>query len=271
MPLTLSWSAATSLPVDGESLRPDALSGLSADEVARVRLPVGNGSAEVGELFRVEGDLADGHLVLVGDLRKVRAIGRGMTSGRLTIRGAAGSRLGAGMTGGTIEVDGSAGDWAGAEMRGGLLRIRGPAGDGLGAALPGSRLGMREGVILVEGTAGADVGLAMRRGLIAVLGPVGDGLGRAMIAGSIFAFGPVGRAPGSGMRRGMLALLGPESPEVPPTFRPSGRIRPPFMDLYLRQLREWGFPLADSAAPGPFARYNGDLLAKGQGEILIRA
>src|SRR5438093_892919 len=125
MPLTLTWSAATSLPVDGESLRPDALTGLSAGEVARVRLPVGKGSA------------------------------------------------------------------------------------------------------------GADIGLAMRRGLIAVLGPVGDGLGRAMIAGSIFAFGPVGRAPGSGMRRGTLALLGPEPPEIPPTFRPSGRVRPPFMSLYL--------------------------------------
>src|SRR4051794_36286727 len=118
MPLRLLWNGSTALPVEAEGLRPDALCALAAAEVARLRVPVGNTSAEVGELFRVEGDGADGQLVFEGDLRPVRRLGFAMASGTLTVRGDAGPHLGAGMSGGTIEVVGSAGAWAGAEMRG---------------------------------------------------------------------------------------------------------------------------------------------------------
>jgi formylmethanofuran dehydrogenase subunit C len=273
MPLTLRWNAATPLPVDGEGLRPDALAGLPAVEVARRPILVGNTLAEVGELFRIEGEMDDGRLVIEGDLSSLRGLGRGMAAGRLTIRGDAGPHLGAGMAGGTIEVLGTAGDWAGAEMRGGMLHVRGGAGHGLGAAEPGSRLGMRDGVILVEGSIGDEAGLAMRRGLIAVLAAAGAGLGRAMVAGSIFAFGRVGPYPGAGMKRGTLALFGlqrPDAPLVLPAFLPSGRYRPPFVTVYLRQLRAWGFPVPEASFGGTFERYNGDVVARGQGEILVR-
>jgi formylmethanofuran dehydrogenase subunit C len=269
MPLCLQWIGATTWPVEAEGLRPDALSARAAAEVARLRVPVGNAAAEVGELFRVEGDGADGRLEFEGDLRHVRRLGAAMASGTLSVRGDVGPHLGAGMTGGTIEVAGSAGAWAAAEMRGGLVRIRGTAGDLLGAAEPGSRLGMRDGVILVEGDVGDDAGLAMRRGLIAVSGRAGAGLGRAMIAGSAFAFGPVGPHPGAGMKRGTLALFGATATELLPSFLPSGRYRPPFVTLYLRQLRAWGFPVPDPAFAGTFRRYNGDRVERGQGEVLI--
>jgi formylmethanofuran dehydrogenase subunit C len=269
MPLRLLWNGSTTLPVEAEGLRPDALAALAPAEVARLRLPVGNATAELGELFRVEGDGADGLLVVEGDLRHVRRLGSALASGTLAVRGDAGSHLGAGMTGGTIEVVGSVGDWAGAELRGGLLRIRGRAGDHLGAALPGSRLGMRDGVILVEGQIGADAGRTMRRGLIAVAGRAGDGLGRAMIAGSVFAFGPIGRRAGAGMKRGTLALFDADTPELLPSFLPSGRYRPPFVTLYLRRLRAWGFPVPDAVFSGTFERYNGDRVEGGQGEVLI--
>lgn len=271
MPLTLNWLESTTLPVEAQALRPEDFATLSAAEVAARRVPIGNTSVEVGELFRVAGDGSDGHWILEGDLRHVRCLGSGMTSGRLTIRGDVGPYLGAEMLGGSIDLIGSAGPWAGAEMVGGTLRIQGSVGDYLGSAYPGSRRGMREGVILVEGSVGHDVGLAMRRGLIAIQGSTGDGLGRNMIAGSIFAFGVVGRYPGAGMKRGTMALFGADqaNPPILPTFRPGVRYRPPFLTIYLRALVNQGFPVPPTAFEGLCDKYNGDSLAKGQGEILL--
>ncbi len=269
MPLTLRWKDATRLPVEAEALRPSPLARASAGEVARLRLPLGNTSAEAGELFDVEGDGGDGHLVFEGDLRAVRAIGAGLTSGRITVRGDVGPRLGLGMSGGELRVEGSAGPWAGAEMSGGMLRISGDAGDGLGSALPGSRRGMTEGMILVGGSAGDDVGIAMRRGLIAVRGGLGVGAGRWMIAGTLFAFGPAGPMAGMGMKRGTIALFGHPGHLILPTFTASGRDRPPFVTLYLRRLASWGFDVPAAVLSGPLARYNGDRADRGQGEILV--
>lgn len=272
MPLTLRWKDATRLPVEAEALRPDAFAGLSASDVSRIRLPLGNTTAEVGELFATDGDPDDGHIILEGDLRPIRAIGAGLASGRITVRGDVGPRSGLGMSGGTLAIEGSAGPYAGAEMSGGLLRIAGDAGHGLGAALPGSRRGMTEGVILVRGSAGDDVGLAMRRGLIAVGGQVGVGAGRWMIAGSLFAFGPVGPTVGMGMKRGTIALFGvptPADPGLLPTFAPSGRDRPPFLTVYLKELAAWGFDVPAPVFSGRLSRYNGDRADRGQGEILV--
>jgi formylmethanofuran dehydrogenase subunit C len=272
MALTLRWKDATSLPVEAAALRPDALRGLSAAEVARLDLPHGNASSQVGELFEVEGDLGDDHIILEGNLRAIRALGAGMSSGRLTVRGDAGPRAALGMSGGEVTVEGSAGPWAGAEMTGGLLRITGDAGAGLGAALPGSPLGMRGGTILVGGSVGADAGLAMRRGQIAVGRGAGVGFGRALVAGSAFAFGPVGMLAGMGMKRGTIALFGqhdPNDPGVLPTFAPSGRDRPPFLTIYLRHLIDLGFEVPISLLTGTLTRYNGDRSARGQGEILV--
>lgn len=117
MPLTLTWNGPSGCPVQGDGLRPETL-GNRAAEVARLRVPVGNGSAELGELFRLEGDGGDGHLIFEGDLRPVRGLASGMVTGRVEVRGDVGPRLGSEMVGGSIEVEGSAGHWAGAEMRG---------------------------------------------------------------------------------------------------------------------------------------------------------
>jgi formylmethanofuran dehydrogenase subunit C len=271
MPLKLTWKGPIGRPVDGDDLRPEILNG-SAEDVARIRVPAGNSTVELGELFALKGDGGDGHLIFEGDLRPVRGLAGGMASGRVEIRGDAGSRLGSGMLGGSIEVEGSAGPWAGAEIRGGLLRIRGDAGDFLGSALPGSRLGMRDGIILVDGKAGDDVGLSLRRGLIAVRGELGRGAGRGMIAGSIFAFGPVGRGLGSGMKRGTLALFGVENPqefEPSPAFEPSGHFRPHVLSIYLGKLRALGFEVPEPAFHAPIRRYNGDRIEKGRGEVLV--
>jgi len=273
MPMTLRRQGGGGPIVDGDGLRPETLNGPAAD-ARRLRVPVGNSTAEVGELFEVDGDGGDGHLIFEGDLRSVRGLAAGMASGRVEVRGDAGPALGRGMAGGSIDVEGSAGAWAGAEIRGGMIRVRGRAGDHLGAALPGGRVGMRDGVILVDGDAGADVGLAMRRGLIAVGGRAGDGLGRGMVAGSIFAFGPVGRHPGSGMKRGTLALYGlddPDAPGLPTGFEPSGTFRPHTLAIYLRRLLDWGFAVPEAAFAATVRRYNGDRVEGGRGEVLVAA
>jgi formylmethanofuran dehydrogenase subunit C len=271
MPLTLTWNGPIGRAVDGDDLRPETLGGPS-DVVARIGVPAGNSTVELGELFRVEGNGSDGVIILEGDLRPIRGLASRMAAGRLVIRGDVGPRLGSGMAGGSIEVEGSSGAWAGAEMRGGLIRIKGDAGDLLGASLPGSRLGMRGGVILVDGRAGDDVGLAMRRGLIAVKGDLGAGAGRGMVAGSIFGFGAVGRGVARGMKRGTLALFGAEdSPdfELSPTFEPSGTFRPHVLNIYLTKLRGLGFEVPAAAFAGSIRRYNGDRLEAGRGEILL--
>ena len=89
-----------------------------------------------------------------------------------------------------------------------------------------------------------------------------------MVAGSLFAFGEVGASIGTGMKRGTIALFGSGSPRIGPGFAASGRDRPTFVTIYLRQLREWGFPVPEAAFAGTLSRYNGDRAERGQGEIL---
>ncbi len=263
MPLVLRVRSHATLPIDGRPIRPD-----NPDLGHGTEIGVGNATVELGELFHVEGE-PDGDLRIEGDLSRVHGLASGMTSGRLVVEGDVGDRLAEGLAGGTVEVTGCVGDRAGAEMLGGRMLIRGNAGDLLGAALPGSRRGMREGVILVEGDAGDDLGLLMRRGVIAVRGRIGERAGRSMIAGSIFGFGAMGRHAGSGMKRGSLFALGEGPGEVLPTFLPAGRSRPPILTIYLRQLAAWGFEVPEAADRATPLRYNGDLAAGGQGELLV--
>ncbi|WP_165244491.1 formylmethanofuran dehydrogenase subunit C [Paludisphaera soli] len=270
MAMTLRWRSSTDLPVDGSPLKPETFRGLASTDAARIALRVGNQTAELGDLFEVDGDPADEGLVLEGDLRVVSRIGLGMAAGTLRVRGDVGFRFAAEMTGGLAELEGSCLDWAGAEMGGGTLRIRGDAGRGLGAAYPGSRRGMREGMILVDGDAGDDAGMLLRRGLIAVRGAVGSGLGRGMIAGTIFACGAVGGPAGVGMKRGTLVLLGSDdaAPVVPATFAFAGGFTFPYLTLYQNHLADCGFEMPTSVSSARLDRYNGDLANGGQGEIL---
>ena len=264
MPLILRWRGDVAAPVDGSTIRPDGLTG-PADAGARQSVRVGNGSAGLGDLFDIEGDGGDGHLIVEGDVRAIHSLGAGMAAGRLEIRGDAGHRLAVGMTGGEVEVFGSVEAAAGNEMAGGVLRIRGHAGAELGAALPGSRVGMRGGVIVVGGDAGDGVGTALRRGIIAVQGSVGAGAGRGLVAGSIVVGGRAGADLGAGMKRGTIALFDADF-EPGPTFEPSGSLRPPVATILLRELAARGF-VVPAPGPGAFRRYNGDRAIGGRGEI----
>ena len=105
MPLTLRWRASTDLPVDGSPIKPETFRGRTSTDAARVRLRVGNSTAEIGDLFVAEGDPGDDRLVVEGDLGNVSAIGRAMSVGTLTVRGDVGHRFAAEMSGGLAELD----------------------------------------------------------------------------------------------------------------------------------------------------------------------
>ena len=133
---------------------------------------------------------------------------------------------------------------------------------------------MREGVILVEGDVGDDAGLAMRRGLIAIAGAAGDGLGR----------GHDRRARSSpSARSGRLRRGGDEAGDARPVRAPRPvEARPP---AHVRAERAGPAAVPDDLPPAAAAtggsrcrsplsrarsdRYNGDLVERGQGEILI--
>lgn len=265
--LRLLYRGNTTIPVEAECLTPDILAGKSVSEIAALPVQHGNVQLPLGEFFVVEGDANDLQVVIEGDCSRVKWIGSGMTSGNLTVHGNVGMHLGAEMTGGAIEVHGSAGDWVGAEMRGGRIHVRGDAGHLVGAAYRGSRHGMRGGFICVDGKAGNEIGATMRRGWIVIGGDAGDFAGVSMIAGSIFIFGAPGIRTGAGMKRGTLALFG-KPPQLLPTFRFDCLYRPVVLRLFLHDLLTQGFHVAGNFIDGNFARYSGDLVSLGKGEIL---
>jgi formylmethanofuran dehydrogenase subunit C len=272
--LNLRWKGDTTVPVEAECITPDNLAGKSAAEIERLPVQHGNRQEPLAEFFAVNGDAADGEILLEGDLSRVKWIGASMSRGRITIRGNVGTHVGSEMLGGQIEVHGNAGDWVGAEMRGGFIQVHGDAGHQVGAAYRGSRRGMRGGTILIHGSAGNEIGSTMRRGLIAIGGESGDFAGVSMIAGTIFLFGSPGIRTGAGMKRGTIVLLGGGAdrgePNLLPTFRFDCEYRPVFIRLYVSHLRRSGFPVDDHLWIATFRRYSGDLVALGQGEILAR-
>lgn len=267
--LRLRYYGVSPIPVEAECITPDYLADKSVSEIAALPVQHGNAQLPLGDFFHVEGDARDGVIVLEGDCRRVKHLGAGMSWGRLTVHGDAGMHLGAAMRGGAMEVFGNVGDWLGAEMRGGRLHVHGDAGELAGAAYRGSRAGMRGGVLLIDGKAGNEIGATMRRGLIAVGGACGDFVGASMVAGSIFLFGAAGARPGAGMKRGTLAFLG-TPPDLLPTFRRACTYRPLFVNLYLRQLRAWGFVVDERFFGDEWGHWCGDGVARGKGEILVR-
>lgn len=271
MPLHLRWKSDTRIPVEAECIRPEAMRGLALDDVRRLPVQFGNQEQPLGEFFTVSGDTDGDEVVVEGDCPNLRRVGEEMAEGRITIEGNVGMHVGAEMTGGEIVVRGNVTDWLGGEMRGGRIHVHGNAGHLVGAGYRGSRRGMTGGVILVEGSAGNEVGSTLRRGLIAIGGKVGDCVGFNLIAGSIFLFGPCGIRPAAGMRRGTVALFDPENaPPLLSTFRYACTYRPTFLRVYLKRLRDWGFPLSEDLQEHAYRRYCGDLVELGKGEILVR-
>ncbi|MEX2288613.1 MAG: formylmethanofuran dehydrogenase subunit C [Planctomycetaceae bacterium] len=273
MPLVLTLTTKTSIPVEVDTLRLEDVRALPAEAVKKTLVQYGNRQVPLAEFFRVSGSAADDNeLVWEGDCSHVKLIGNKLSGGRIRVEGNAGMHLGAEMTGGEITVSGNAGDWVGAEMHGGRITVKGNAGHLIGAVYRGGRKGMTSGEIIIHGDAGNEIGHTMRRGLIVVGGGAGDAIGFGMLAGSILLFGEVGIRHGANMHRGTIALFGAgEPPPMLPTFKLSSTYSPVFLRVYLRYLRTLGFGVPQEYVNAEYQRYCGDFLESGKGEILIRA
>jgi formylmethanofuran dehydrogenase subunit C len=249
------------------ALSPERLAGRSAAEVTALGVRCGRETLPVGDLFDVSGTPEADELVLAGDLRRVDAIGAGLSGGRIRVDGPCGDELGADMTGGEIDAAGDVGAWAGAGMAGGLIRIAGDAGHRLGGAHPGARAGMSGGEIIVFGGAGEEAGAGMRRGLVAVAGATGSGAGLRMLAGTVIALGGIGPEAGIGNKRGSLVSGRPLRPL--PSYAFAARYRPPALMLQLRRVGELGLTVNEALLRGRWARWSGDRTELRRGEILI--
>jgi formylmethanofuran dehydrogenase subunit C len=265
--LSLQCKASPSVWLDAECLAPDRLAGQSVAAIARLPCRQGNAAVPLGDVFSIAGDSSDQCVVIEGDCTQVNRIGARMSSGTLIIYGSVGMHLGAAMTGGEIKIEGNAGAWLGAEMRRGRIHVHGRVDDWVGAAYPGSAAGMRGGAVLIDGSAGNHVGAVMRRGLIAIAGDAGHFTGAMLIAGTILIFGSCGDWAALGMKRGTLAI-GCKTSDRTPFARPATAFRPVFLEIYLRQLRAWGFPVEDRFLGGLWDRFACDLLESGKGELL---
>jgi formylmethanofuran dehydrogenase subunit C len=264
--LTLTLRTQLAARVGVAPLVPERLRGLGASEVAALRVRCGREMLAVGDLFDVSGS-GDEKLVLAGDLRQADGIGALMSGGGVLVDGPCGDHVGARMSGGQIEVRGDTGAWAGAEMADGVLRVSGDADARLGAAYPGARAGMTGGEIIVSGNAGEEAGAGMRRGLIAVGGQAGAGAGLRMLAGTVIALRGIGAEAGIGNKRG--SLVSGRALEPLPGYAFATRFRPPALGLQLLRARELGLTVDDALLRGSWARWSGDRIELGRGEILI--
>jgi len=270
MTLELEYIGDTTIPLELQGVTPCRFRDLSVSEIERVEIYHGKEMVSLADFFKISGDLTDEQIQFSGDLSGVHWIGSKMESGSITIMENCGRHLGSEMTAGIITVQGNASDWVGAEMRGGLIHIKGNAGHQVGAAYRGSSTGMNRGTILVHGDVGNELGLTMRRGLIAVAGKAGDLIGFNMRAGTIMLFGESGIRHGAAMRRGSIVFMGSDHPPLLPSFKYSCRYQPEFMPLLLRNLKNLGFPVPDSAVDSTYDLHHGDMIDGGRGEVLLR-
>lgn len=264
--VTLTVRSPLEHDIEAECIVADGFATLGAREIAALPVWAGRHRHQLGDFFDVAGERSPSVRV-VGDVRRVHAIGAGMASGDLVVDGSAGSRLAAGMLGGRVDVLGSVANDAGASMAGGSLHIRGNTGDRVGAAAPGASRGATGGEIVVDGSVGDDAGARMRRGLLFVGGNAGDRAARAIIAGSVIVLGSVGAEPAHASKRGSLVVAG--RVDVPTSYRYACDYGPPHVRVALTYLgRRYGLSIDRALIDGRYRRYCGDASPVARGEIL---
>ena len=246
------------VPIDAESISPDAFAEKSVKEIAVLQVWEGNRKRTLGDLFKIEqrADTSseEATIRISGDVSKVRRIGAKMSMGRIIVEGGADMHLGEEMKGGNITVTGNAASWAGSMMKNGTIEIKGDAGDYIGAAYRGSTEGMGGGEIIIHGNAGNEVGCFMRKGIIKVYGNVGKFAGIHMRNGTIFVQGNSEGRAGAEMTNGKIVLCG-YIPSILPTFTIDS-IRPKVK-------------VDKEKVKGPFYRFIGDLADNGNGKLFV--
>lgn len=275
--VVLSLWKVPDLPVEAETINPEAVTGKKAAEIQALPLWVGNRQEQVGNYFNVEiradeaaadnESSSSPQLVVKGDLSRFKRLGEKMAAGHMRLEGPVGFHAGAAMQGGILTICGNAGDYLGAHMQGGQIIVNGSAGHFTGAAYRGYQYGMNGGSILIKGAAGQMLGARLRRGLIAVSGDCGDMPGFAMKAGTIVIGGTAGSRAGAMMRRGTLVFF--RQPQLLPTFYYNATYQPLFWPILRRSLQQSGFGWPADSHESMFQRYTGDANEGGRGEILV--
>jgi formylmethanofuran dehydrogenase subunit C len=254
--------------VDLSTLRPSEVLTQSPVDIEKLPVLVAGRPSVLGDHFKGSYSRSGkDELVLCGATRWIVSAGCRMAAGRLVIHGEAGPFTGAEMSGGELEVFGNAGDCLGMAMQGGVLRVHGQAGDWCGAARPGQTKGMTGGTLLVAGNVGAEAGAAMQRGLLFIGGDSGEFPGVRMLAGTIFCLGRLGAGAGLEMKRGSLVAW--RSAALLPGFRPAGEADPEWLRIYLAWLQKSGLPGPQEWTRRSPARFTGDHLVTGKGELLV--
>jgi formylmethanofuran dehydrogenase subunit C len=265
--LTLELKQQPKVLLEAKNISPTYLGQKTALEIAQTELLYGKEKVKAADFFTIKGTIADGKIVMLGDLSKVHCLGFEMRSGVINIYGNVGRNLGQGMLGGEILVQGNAADYLGAEMQGGIICLNGQAGDFVGSCPAYVEQGMNGGIICVQGKAGNSMGRRMRRGLILALGGCESFVGGEMLAGTIIACGETGSWIGGNMRRGTIVVE--KETILLPTFSYSCTYRPTFLNLLSNYLEKFKISLPAFIQKGNFRRFLGDHNVLGKGEILI--
>ncbi len=256
--LKFKIKAPTVAPIEGDVLTPDNLANRSLSEILSLETWRGNRRVKLSEVFTVEGEStsnpSDLHVIIEGDLRKVRHIGAHMSAGKITVNGPVGTFVGFEMSGGTIVVNGDADAFLGMGMSGGVIEVNGNAGDAVGSGYWGTRCGMRGGLIVVKGDVGAELGCWMKDGTIKVGGNADVFTGVRMQGGTIFVAGNVGAKLGAAMTNGKIVVSGSVQ-SILPSFN-IDEIRP-------------NTKVDGEKVQGPFYVFYGDITEGGSGKLFI--
>src|SRR5438132_7474009 len=92
--LILTLKEQPSVPLQEESISPDATAMLTHEQIRALPVYLGKRQLRLEDFFDVEGAASD-ELEIRGAADRVKWIGRGMLRGRITITGNAGMHLGA--------------------------------------------------------------------------------------------------------------------------------------------------------------------------------
>jgi formylmethanofuran dehydrogenase subunit C len=267
---------APEIPLEADVITPSAFAGKTIDQIGKLEVIQGNTKRELQDFFAIKGNSAasaeETDIVLTGDLRKVKMIGKGMNGGVIKIEGDVGMHLGAEMIAGRISVTGSVDAWAGAEMSGGNIQIEGNAGDYLCSCYRGSPDGMTGGRVYVAGNVGREMALHMRKGFIAVKGDVAEMAAARMKGGSIMVCGELGPRACTESTKGMIFALG-RIESLLPTYKYSGSSEREFTGYYVRYLksRRPDFLQSDILPSEKWAKFVGDFAeAEAKTEIYAR-
>lgn len=258
--LVLKLKRKISVPIGAEVISPNILVEKSLEEIGALRVWEGNRQIKLGEIFMIKGETGGPtsgfHVVISGDVRKIRRLGYQMNSGFLKIEGSAGMYVGEEMCGGSILVKGSTESWLGSKMRGGNIEVFGDVGDYVGAAYRGSRDGMKGGQIAIHGNAGVEAGCWMSDGIIRIEGNVGMFPGIYMRGGIVLIEGDCDGRAGAGMTGGRVIIRG-RMETILPSFT-------------VEDIRD-GVRVGEERIEGPFYVFQGDVGSEGTGRIFVSA